>query len=124
MDSEIQLTVVTKPWPDKPIEALAQFVRKLGCNGIELPVRPGLPVTPENAPRDLPIATRVFENEGLRLASVAGPGDERMVAACGDSGIPVLRLMAKIDPGIGYSRSVAQVRRAGTRLMPSPRSTA
>ena len=53
--SVITLSVFTKPWKT-PLAELGQYVRDLGFDAIELPVRPGYQVTPENVARDLPRA--------------------------------------------------------------------
>jgi sugar phosphate isomerase/epimerase len=119
MGNQIEFTVFTKPWPEKSIAALVQFVHKIGFNGIELPIRPGYPVTPENIQKDLPKAAKLFEKEGLRIASVAGPSEERIIAACGDAGIPVLRVMARIDHAIGYFQSITKIRKEWDILLPS-----
>ena len=43
----IQFTLFTKPWRT-PIPELASMVADLGFDGVELPVRPGYPVNPDN----------------------------------------------------------------------------
>jgi sugar phosphate isomerase/epimerase len=40
-------SVFTKPWRDKPLAELGAFVRSLGFDGIELPVRTGYQAPPE-----------------------------------------------------------------------------
>ena len=47
MASPILFTVFTKPWREPTIEALADHVKALGFDGVELPVRPGYQVPPE-----------------------------------------------------------------------------
>ena len=48
------LTVFTKPWKTLSLEALADQVANWGFHGIELPVRPGFQVEPQNAIEALP----------------------------------------------------------------------
>ena len=47
----ISFSVFTKPWKT-PLPDLARLVRGLGFDGVELPVRPGYQVLPENVRRD------------------------------------------------------------------------
>ena len=96
------LTVFTKPWKTQPITQLGEFVKELGFDGIELPVRPGYQVEPENAVRDLPTAAKQLSSLGVKIYSVAGPTDEATIVACGEAGIPVIRTMANISQEEGY----------------------
>jgi len=90
MSTSVAFTVFTKPWK-MPLPELAQFVKGLGLDGIELPVRPGYQVPPENV-RDLPKAAMQFADHGLKIASIAGPTDEPTMAACAEAGVPVIRI--------------------------------
>ena len=90
--TEIKLGVFTKPWADS-IEAVADRMAELGVEAIELPIRPGYQVTPETAKTALPAVVRALAARGLSICSAAAPLDEAIVAACGDSGIPILRTM-------------------------------
>jgi sugar phosphate isomerase/epimerase len=112
------ITVFSKPWPKKSLEELAGFVRDLGLDGVELPVRAGYQVEPAQVQRELPRAARVFEERGVKIRSIAGATDRTMVAACGDAGIPIIRIMATIDMKKGYQASVADYRRAFDGLLP------
>src|SRR3546814_4437306 len=85
------LTVFTKPWTD-PLPQLADKVAALGLGGVELAVRPGYQVVPETVGRDLPMAARVFAGQELRIRSIAGSIDEATIAACGDAGVPIIRI--------------------------------
>ena len=113
----LTFTVFTKPWPALPIPALGEMVRGWGFDGVELPVRPGFQVEPENVARDLPLAVRQLEELGLKVASVAGPVDAPIIAACADSGVPIIRTMIPIDDD-GYLATVARARRAFDALLP------
>ncbi len=66
--SSIQFSVFTKPW-HLPLPELAALVKGWGFDGVELPVRPGYQVTPENVRRGLPEAVRILARprpEGLQ----------------------------------------------------------
>lgn len=114
----VEFTLFTKPWPDHSIPDLAAHVAQLGFHGVELPVRPGFQVAPERVERDLPEAARVFAGHGLRIASIAGPADEPTIAACAAAGVPLIRIMAAIPPGVDYLTAVAERQREWDRLVP------
>jgi len=82
----ITFSVFTKPWKSIPIPQLAETVRRLGYDGIELPVRPGFQVQPETIARQLPIAARQMADAGVKICSVAGNTDEATIAACAEAG--------------------------------------
>ena len=113
------MTVFTKPWPEKSLAELADFVVALGLDGVELPVRPGFQVPPEKVSSDLPRAARIFKEHGAAIRSVAGPEDEPTIRAMGEAGIPILRVMAKIDMKVGYMASIDAHRRRWDSLVPA-----
>ncbi len=87
----IKFTVFNKPWKfDMP--ALAVHIARLGFDGVELPVRPGYPVTPENIGIELPKAVKILADQGLVIGSIAGPTDEKTIVACSENGIPIIRI--------------------------------
>ena len=113
----IALTVFTKPWT-MPLPELARLVRGLGLDGVELPVRPGYQVEPKNTSKGLKEAVKVFANEGLKIGSVAGPTDEVTIAACGEVGVPIIRICVGIDMQIGYFATENKVRKEFDSLVP------
>ncbi len=113
----ITFTVFSKPW-HMPIPELAQFVRGLGFDGVELPVRPGYPVTPENVGTALPEAVKIFADHGLTIASVAADTREAMLAACGASGVPIVRICVGIPEGKRYLDAIADLQREWEALVP------
>ncbi|HEY4199288.1 MAG TPA: TIM barrel protein [Devosiaceae bacterium] len=114
----IDLAVFTKPWFD-PIEVLADKMAGLGVQGVELPIRPGYQVTPDNVTNSLAGARKVLESRGLAIRSVAAPLDDAIIAACGDNGVPLVRSMVGIDLAkAGYARTIAQARARYDELIP------
>ena len=115
------ITVFTKPWPRDPVERLATRLAAMGVSGIELPVRPGYQVSPDRLER-LGAAVDAFAAEGLRVASVAVTDEtlqsahrdpkplEALTAAMGEAGVPILRVMAKVRPDVGYRGTVDGLR--------------
>ena len=114
-----QLTVFTKPWPNLSLAELAVFVRDLGFDGVELPVRPGFQVVPENVASDLPEATKILADEGVKIGSVAGPTDRLSIEACGKAGVPIIRVCETIDMDIGYFESIKRIQKRYDELIPN-----
>ena len=115
----VPFTVFTKPWKERSIPELGEFVGRLGFDGVELPVRPGFQVEPENIERDLPRAAKELAEFGVDIHSIAGPTDERTIAACGQMGIPMIRVCIGIDMSKGYVATIDQLRRDYEALVPA-----
>ncbi|AHF90916.1 xylose isomerase [Opitutaceae bacterium TAV5] len=111
------LAVFTKPWHE-PLHALAGRMAALGVDGVELPVRPGFPVTPENVATMLPEAVRVFRERGLRIFSVAGEPDAALARVCAAAGVPVIRVCLRVNDGETYPDAEARWRRRFDELRP------
>jgi sugar phosphate isomerase/epimerase len=110
-------SVFTKPWKTLALPQLGAFLKRLGFDAVEFPLRPGYQVEPENAERGLPELARVLAGQGIRVASIAGPTDERTFAACAKAGIPVIRIMCPIDDG-RYLEAETRIRRELDGLVP------
>ncbi|MCC7355968.1 MAG: sugar phosphate isomerase/epimerase [Anaerolineae bacterium] len=113
---KITFSVFTKPWK-MPLPDLARFISGLGFDGIELPIRPGFQVEPQNVAIGLPAAARLLADFGLKITSIAGPTDEATLAACAESKIPIVRVGAPIGPE-GYLASVARLQEKYDVLVP------
>ena len=116
--TQMSFTLFTKPWADKPLRELADFVRNLGFEGIELPVRPGFQVPPENVTKGIPEASRILADRGLKIGSIAAPTDEVTMAACAEARIPVIRVMAPIPHGVPYLVAIEDYQRQWDTLVP------
>jgi sugar phosphate isomerase/epimerase len=112
------ISVFTKPWTE-PLPDLADKLAALGIGGVELAVRPGYQVTPDTAAKGLAEAARVFGERGLRIPSVASVADAATIAACGDAGVPLIRIMAPIDMRLGYLGTVTKLQRELDALLPA-----
>ncbi|HEY7087626.1 MAG TPA: sugar phosphate isomerase/epimerase family protein [Tepidisphaeraceae bacterium] len=115
----MQLSVFTKPWKTMEISKLAEHVRGLGFDGVELPVRAGFQVEPDQVEQGLPHAAKVFGDQGLKIFSVASPIDEPTIAACGAAGVPIVRICMGIDPSKGYRACIDEFRRRCEQLVPA-----
>jgi len=116
--ARFQFTVFTKPWRDKPLAELARFVRDLGFQGVELPVRPGYQVPPENVTKGLPEAAKVFADHGLKIGTIAGPTDEKTMAACAEVGVPIIRIMAPVPKDKDYLTAIRDYQKQWDQLIP------
>ena len=115
MSSQITWSVFTKPWR-MPLPELGAYVGELGFTGIELPVRPGYQVEPENVAA-LPQAAKELGEHGVTIESVAGPADEATIRACAEAGVPIIRTMVRIGDE-GYLGSVERAQREYDALLP------
>lgn len=116
---ENRFTVFTKPWPDLSLPELGALVHELGFDGVELPVRVGYQVEPESVSRGLSEASKVLADHGVVIGSVAGPVDEATIAACGETGVPLIRTCESIDLSIGYAESEKRIRARFESVIPA-----
>lgn len=115
-DAGLTFSVFAKPWK-MPIGELGAFVKGLGFDAIELPVRPGYQVPPEEVGPGLPRAARQLADCGVAIASIAGPTDEVTIAACAEAGVPIIRTMVRIGKE-GYLATEGRVRAEYEALVP------
>lgn len=116
-DHEITYAVFTKPWPQLEAKELAAWVRSVGFEAIELPVRPGFQVEPEAVATELPRFAKRMAEEGVSIASIAGPTTEATFDACAQAQIPVIRVMFPLGDE-GYLATESKVRRHLDALVP------
>jgi sugar phosphate isomerase/epimerase len=113
----LTFSLFTKPW-SMPVAELGPFVRGLGFDGVELPVRPGFQVIPANVARDLPAAVSVLGDAGVSVRSVAGHPTPALIAAVGELGIPTIRTLAPIPEDQNFWQAVDQMRDEWDGLLP------
>ncbi|MFQ3591719.1 MAG: sugar phosphate isomerase/epimerase family protein [Gemmataceae bacterium] len=63
----------TKTLREHSVAQLIDFVRAAGLDGVDLAVRPGYPITPDNAATQLPQAAKAFSEAGLVIGLVTAP---------------------------------------------------
>ena len=113
------ISVFSKPWPSHSAANLSDVLLSLGFKGIELPIREGFQVTPDTIEKALPKFASELRQNGLGVFSIAGDVDEVTIRACGESGIPILRTMLKLDSTISYRENVDTFRRQCEELYPA-----
>lgn len=83
------------------VEKLGEKAAELGYDGIDLNIRPGHPVDPDNVTEALPEAIRVWKAQGLvcplatspvTMIDPQAPEVERMYAACAETGVPRIKI--------------------------------
>lgn len=110
MSKKYQYSIFTKPWKSLSLDELGKFVQSLGFDGIEFPLRKGFQVEPDNAIKDLPKLVKKMNEYGLRVFSVAASTEENIFAACQEACVPIIRIMAPIDPVKGYMVSEKEMK--------------
>lgn len=111
------ITVFSKPW-NEPIHKLGERLMALGVDGLELPVRDGYPVNPENAASELPRAVDMLRSFDLAVHSIAAEVSVPMIVACSDAGVPTIRVCEGISLRRGYHASVAEIKKEYERILP------
>lgn len=65
----------TKTLKELDLQGLVAFCKDTGLDGVDLAVRPGYPVNPDNAAKELPQAAKVFQDAGLTIGLVTAATD-------------------------------------------------
>ncbi|MGE0374784.1 MAG: sugar phosphate isomerase/epimerase family protein [Planctomycetaceae bacterium] len=88
----------TESFQDLPIPEVCRLFREIGLDGLDLTVRPGGHIAPEDAPRLLPEAVKAAHDHEVSIPMLttgvtdADPLSERLVAAAGELGIRRIKL--------------------------------
>ncbi|MFH5184016.1 sugar phosphate isomerase/epimerase family protein [Paenibacillus sp. TAB 01] len=117
MNNPFSFSLFVKHWKDLSASELGAFVKGVGFDGIELPIRTGFQVEPDNAARTLPALASELAGQGLRIFSVAASTEESVFAACAEAGVPLIRVMIGIDPD-GYKATEERAKRMLEQLVP------
>ena len=116
----MQFIMFTKHLEGLDIPGIIEALRSAGVEGADLCVRPGYPVTPENAPQELPRAAQAFADAGLSIPLITTPGRytdpeeetvEPLLAACAEAGVRYVKLGYWLLEGRDYWTYVDEVRR-------------
>ncbi len=118
----MKFIMFTKHLQGLDIPGIIEALHSAGVEGADLCVRPGYPVNPENAEKELPAVAKQFADEGLSIPLVTTPGDfldpekadtQRVYAACGEAGVANIKLgyWRCSKEGGGYLAEVARIRK-------------
>ncbi|HKI35549.1 MAG TPA: sugar phosphate isomerase/epimerase family protein [Gemmataceae bacterium] len=108
----------TKSLDKLDLAALIAFCKDAGLDGADLAVRPGHPVTPDNAATELPKAARAFKDAGLTIGLVSTPtslndadvADSKTIfEACARAEVPAVKVgyfpyQGKFDAALAEGR--------------------
>src|SRR2546423_14078632 len=87
----------TKMLRELDVKALVAFCTEVGLDGVDLAVRPGYPVRPDNVAAALPDAGKAFKDAGLAaglvtaetsLTDAPSPAARPLLETCGQAGLP------------------------------------
>ena len=95
----LQFALFVKHWRALTIPDIAEKVKSLGFDQIELPVRPGFVCEPETVERDLPRAVKELADRGITLLGITAANaldDERLYGTCAEAGIKQNRIMLRV----------------------------
>jgi len=108
----MKYVMFTKHLKGYPVDRIIEGVRRVGLDGVDLCVRDGYPVSPENCRSELPKVARQFAAEGLAIALVTTPTDltdpsdqraENVFAACAEAGVDAVKIgYWHWHSGVGY----------------------
>ena len=101
----MKLILFSKMLKDRSVDELIPLAHGLGLDGFDLCVRPGYPISPDNAATDLVGAVRRFRRDGLSVPVVTTPTD--FVLPDHPAAEPLLSAMDRADVRLikpGYFR--------------------
>lgn len=103
------------------VKKLGEKVKKMGFDGIDLVVRPGHPVNPDNVSEALPRAQRIWNSQGIEAAMVTtnfdflnpeAPEVKHLYAACSEAGVKWIKLAYwEYGRGQNYWKEVDKIRK-------------
>jgi sugar phosphate isomerase/epimerase len=91
----------TKTLRELDLKGLTAFCKEVGLDGLDLAVRPGYPVTPENATKELPEAQGRLKSDGLSIGLATAPTDANdpeaaplraLFEACAAAAVPAVKI--------------------------------
>jgi len=108
----------TKTLQGLDVPGLIAFAKETGLDGFDFTVRPGYPVTPENALTELPKAAGMIRDAGLHIGLVTAPtglndpssrAAEALFEACAKGSVPAIKIgyfayKAKFDAELSEAR--------------------
>ena len=107
MDSPL-FSVFTKPWRAQSLDELGELVRSMGFSAVEYPLREGYQA---QRPEDIAGLCKTLGRYGVSVASLAADTSERTLAACGENGVPIVRICQGFDRALGFWENIDALRR-------------
>lgn len=113
-----KFSVFTKPWKHLSLDELGRFIKSLGFDGIEFPLREGFQVEPADAEKGLPLLVKKMGEYNIEVNSIAGATTEEVFAGCSAAGIPLIRIMLDADLEKGYMASEYEMKKRIESFLP------
>ena len=97
----MQYVMFTKHLEGLDLQGIMHALQKAGVKGADLCVRPGYPVTPQNAESGLPAAADLFQQEGLAIPMITlptsftdpeAPAIRQVFAGCAAAGVQYIKV--------------------------------
>jgi sugar phosphate isomerase/epimerase len=115
----MQYVYFTKLLQSLDVPGLIAFCKEVGLDGVDLTVRKGYPVNPDNAMTELPKAVKAFKDAGLTVGlvtaetSLTDPDSsaaKSLFDACGKAGVPAIKIgyfpyKDKVETAIAEARA-------------------
>ena len=93
-----QVCIYSEQFQSLSIPKVCEVFKKIGADGIDLTVRPGGHIKPENAPKELPVAVATAKEHGLKILMLttsitsADRNAEGILATCQKLGIRKIKM--------------------------------
>ena len=97
------LSLFIKPWLSFPVPEIIKKVKELGFKEVEVPIRNGCFLNPDNCIAELPKFHKLLKSEGITIKTVASVVDERIFAAMNEAEIDLMRVMLICADGESYT---------------------
>lgn len=92
------LAVFTKSFQDRPIPEVCRIFKQIGAKGLDLTVRPGGHIDPQNVVQELPQASQAAKEAGVKIffltTAITDPDEtaRKLLATASDLGITRIKL--------------------------------
>jgi sugar phosphate isomerase/epimerase len=114
----LMYVMFSKKLKEQSVEQLIESLKFVGADGVDLAVRPGYPVNPDNVGQALVPAADRLRAAGLSILMVTAPTDltnasapytEPLFRACGEAKVPLIKLGYWGAPAEDYWGAVQQM---------------
>jgi len=115
----MEYIMFSKSLREQRTEQMIESLKRVGADGVDFTVRAGYPVTPENAATELAPAAEKIRAAGLVIPMVTAPTEltsagvafaEALFRACGEAGIPMIKVGYWPAPTERYWPAVDQMK--------------
>ena len=107
----------TKSFQEWPVPKVCEAFAELGLDGLDVTVRPGGHIEPENAAAELPAAVAAAEAAGVKVLMLttaiadAGPDADRLLGVAAANGVSAVKLSYFRETEVPLAERMEEVRR-------------